>query len=143
MADSVTFLSWIERLQTVILAAGTLLAASILRAFKTGAWSTSLEARIVDVEHAIPKNLELRLTQIEQNLPPYLGPRLQNIDDRMDRAGKECSRLATEVQGMPERIRKDFVTRERFDDWVKDSKEDRTELWEAVRRRAGGRDTRS
>ena len=38
--------------------------------------------------------------------------RVDNIEIRMDRAGEKVSDLATDVQGMPERLRHEFVTKE-------------------------------
>lgn len=153
MADAATIYTWLSRAQTVATVAATLLAASILRAFQTGQWSTSMENRIAvlekDLEQRIPediRSLEAQLTAIQhevrqemdKRLPEDLMFRLKQVENRMERAGMESSRLATEVQGLPERLRKEFALKERFDEHVKDYKEDRQAVWNSIDRRGRG-----
>lgn len=118
MADPVTVYQWIDRIQTTVLAVGTLVAASYIRVFKTGAWSTSNENRIKALEVHVPENLDYRL---------------KGLENRMDRAGLETSRLATEVQGLPQRIREEFHTRERASDLEDARLLDSANLWRAIK----------
>ena len=41
--------------------------------------------------------------------------RISQLEARMDRAGEKMSDLANAVQGMPERLRGEFVTRKEWD----------------------------
>ncbi len=63
------------------------------------------------------------------------------VNQRMDRAGREMSNLATKVQGLPVMWRSDCVTRELFDRADQENKKDRERmqrqidlLWAAVYR---------
>ena len=92
----------ITLVQAVIMALCTLGAWSIMRAFRSGQWAVGLENRLTAVEK------------------------------RMDKAGEKISDLATFVQGVPELMRKEFLLKERADELLIDSREDRRKLWEAI-----------
>lgn len=52
---------------------------------------------------------------------------------RMDRAGVAMSDLATDVQGLPERLRVEFLPRRESELIQKESEVDRERLWQEVR----------
>lgn len=68
-----------------------------------------------------PGALHEKLSEIEQ--------RLKDVERRMDKAGNKLSELASEVQGLPERLRGIFLPLDRAHDLVEESKVDRTRLW--------------
>lgn len=61
-----------------------------------------------------------RITQLEAHLSaveeiPLLVHRVMRLEQRMDQAGDKLSDLTDAVQGLPERMRRDFVTRAEWD----------------------------
>jgi len=85
---------------------------SVRSAFKSGRWLAKVE------EHVL-KNSE----------------RIEGVEERMDKAGEQTSKLATIIQGLPERFREIFVTQREFDKYTEESRADRRDLWSALNRR--------
>lgn len=114
---------WIGVVQSVVVAFAAAAVALLYRGFQTGKW----------------------VRQIGEE-------RDQQIDDihrRLDTAGGKMSDLANEVQTMPDRFRREFVSREVFDLEKAVDKERREEfresmtkehdkLWAALRTRRNG-----
>ena len=58
---------------------------------------------------------------------------------RLDHAGLKMSDLAGDLQGIETRMRKEFVPMLLAEEWLRDSRHDREQLWKAIDRLGGGR----
>lgn len=106
-----TTYEWFTSGQAVLMTLASLLVFIAYRAFKGGQWIAGVAARMEAIE-----------------------TRVDSVDRRMDRAGKQMSDFASNLQGLPERLRKDFVTRERLEDLLTESRNDRAALWTHVQK---------
>ena len=60
--------------------------------------------------------------------PEQIAYRLLCVEKRLDQSGEHISDLATAVQGLPERLRSVFVTKEVFELYGSESRDDRAGL---------------
>ena len=89
-------------------------------------------------------NVELgkRITVLESRPDATLMDRdIKTAHLRMDQAGRQMSDLATDIQGIDQRMRMIFVSKELAEEWLRESREDRRQLWESIEtlRRRGNR----
>ena len=100
---------WISLLQSVVTAVALILIWLLRRAFQGGAWTTDLMGRMLIIER----------TQEAQK-------------ERLDHAGAKLSDLASHVQGLPERLREQFLSLDRANDIIAESRADRVRIWQAI-----------
>lgn len=93
-----TSFEWFQAAQFVVMTAAALLLWAVLHAFKGGQHAADVLAR------------------------------LKAVEDRMNRAGIEMSDFATELQGFPERMRREFMPRETAQLLVEESRHDRERI---------------
>lgn len=105
-----TGFQWFTLIQTVVMTLAAAGVALLYRGFQTGKWV---------------QNQESRSKEIDQ------------ITTRLDRAGQKISDLATDVQGLPERMHRDFIPRETFLIEITGLKERQKDLWTAIHGRSG------
>lgn len=94
-----------------------------LLAAVTASWSANMISLAVGrwlhkTEHQVDAPL-YRIQMLENQLVavaaiPVLVHRVTELEKRVDQAGKHTSDLASAVQGLPERLRHTFVTREEW-----------------------------
>lgn len=82
---------WITVAEWVIRVGVGVLMFTVLRGFQSGRWVQARDDKLTDLERSIGA-----------------------LTVRLDKGGKEMSDLASEVQGMPERLRTIFVPRELY-----------------------------
>ena len=99
---------WVSIIQTVVMMLAAAGVALLHRGFRTGKWARAIG--------------EERDKELEQ------------IHKRLDQAGKKTSELASDVQGIPARMHKEFVPREVFDMEKVMNAERREELRQEFRR---------
>lgn len=112
-----TAVQWFTVIQSVVMSLATLIAVLIYRGFQTGRWTEQID-----------KSREI-----------------SDLNQRMDRAGKAMSDLASDVQALDHRFREIFVDQKVFDVVISDVKS-RTEgnrleierIWSVVRMRGMG-----
>jgi hypothetical protein len=103
---------WFALVNFLAMAVAGILLWTVRSAFRSGQWATKLEQRVSNNEQ-----------------------RFHDMDERLDQAGEQMSKIATAVQGLPERFREIFVTQREFDKAIEDSKADRRDLWSTLNRR--------
>ena len=115
---------WFSFILAVASLVSSVLTVIIYRGFQSGRW---VQSRIDDIER--------------------MGNRVANLEGRMDRAGKQMSDIATDLQGLPEELRGIFLSRESFAQFAQQNADERAQLrreverlWEAMR---GSRTSRS
>ena len=105
-------------IQSVVMAGATVLVAML------GRDRREMQAKIDAINENLKNAMPLDLAK----------QRLDEITKQLDRAGARYSSLASTVNGLPERMRAQFVSVERIEDLLRESREDRTRLWEALRK---------
>lgn len=108
-----SIIDWFQTSQTIVMALASLFVWVVLRGFQLGKWSTTVD-RSADFD--------------------ALRESIRAIHRRLDDAGEKASDLASAVQGMPERIRRDFITRDEFTIMTENGREDRMRLWQEIAR---------
>lgn len=72
-----------------------------------------------------------------QILQQYVN-RLEGIERRMVEAGEQMSNFATELQGYPEKIRREYVTQREADQRFSATERQLRDIWSVVNRRNRG-----
>jgi hypothetical protein len=103
---------WFALVNFLAMAVAGILLWTVRSAFRSGQWATKLEQRVTNNEQ-----------------------RLHDMNERLDRAGEQMSKVATAVQGLPERFRDIFLSQREFDKHREESLADRRDLWSALNRR--------
>lgn len=109
---------WFTIAQTVVMGLAAAGVALLYRGFKTGKWVQDQESR---------------------------GKELELVHRRLDRAGEKMSKIATDVQRLPDDLRDEFITKEIFEIHQAVAKERQAELrvefrkedtliWDEIRR---------
>lgn len=113
---------WFSLIQTVLMGVAAVIVALLYRGFYTGRWVQKNEDQV--------GMFETRLAAIER---------------RLDNGGAKMSDLASEINGLPERLRLMFVPVELFHHVDERNKEDRSamraeieKMWHAIRASQGG-----
>ncbi len=97
---------------TILLTVLTATWSGWMLSFAVGKWVRRQESS-TDLPLYRLQQLESKLTQIGE-MTTYLY-RLQECERRLTQAGDKMSDLADMIQGLPERLRKDFVLRVEWD----------------------------
>ena len=105
--------AWAQLFQTIVMGVVAALVALLFRAFKLGQWAASID----------------------------YGPAIKALEARLDKAGAEMSRLASQIQGLPAVLRADFVSTEVAHQRLQETRDERdrirteiTSIWEELRR---------
>lgn len=106
-----TVYEWFAAIEAVVVAVGTYHVFIMRRAWKSGAWVAQ-----IDNNYA---GLRADLARLQTDLKDYAT----EVTDRFDDAGERTSALATTVQGIEERLRQVFLRKDRFEDFLRDSRE--------------------
>ena len=92
-ADPVTFLEWLQVAQTAVMLTATFIAVTLRTGFKGGRWTADQGGRMAALE-----------------------ARTTGLEGRLDHGQTNISDLTDAVQTMPERLRKDFLSRDLADE---------------------------
>lgn len=68
-----------------------------------------------------------------------LRGKCEDLNKRMDRAGHEMSNLASEVQGLPDRMRRECISMELATQMFAESARDRDRIWQEIAKLEGRR----
>lgn len=97
-----TTYEWFQVIQTIIMAVAAMLVFSVRHSWKHGGSQEAILSR------------------------------LKNVEETIRHAGDKMSDLTTQVQGMPERLRHEFMPRDELTYRLDDSSTDRQRLWYAI-----------
>lgn len=104
--------SWLGVIKTVVMGAAVWIIWSVRHVFKFGLNTQ----KFLDEHEQYRRDTNRRIDLLEQLVDSLRDTNkyLESLDDRMNRAGKHMSDMATQVQRLPAELRREFMGKELF-----------------------------